>query len=298
MFDWKSEQKTFKIGNVEIGGRLGEIPTVMIGSIFYHGHKIVENEAQGVFDKDKALSLINRQDELSDITGNPSMVDVVCASPEALEKYLDFVSGATESPIMMDVPTAEMKITGLEYIKESGLIDRIVYNSLTPKHTELELKKIAEVRLKSAILLTMSFKDLTSKGRVTAAREILAAVGNLIEKPLIDTCVLDIPSLGFACRSILQLKDELGFPVGCGAHNAISTWRGLKTKMDKRAVEPCTASACVLAVAVGADFILYGPIETADYLFPAVAMTDASYGQIAIEQGYDLGKKHPRFKIA
>ncbi|MFH2044152.1 MAG: tetrahydromethanopterin S-methyltransferase subunit H, partial [Pseudomonadota bacterium] len=41
MLTFTQEQKTYTIGDVTIGGQPGENPTVLMGSIFYQGHRIV-----------------------------------------------------------------------------------------------------------------------------------------------------------------------------------------------------------------------------------------------------------------
>jgi tetrahydromethanopterin S-methyltransferase subunit H len=109
---------------------------------------------------------------------------------------------------------------------------------------------------------------------------------------------LDVPTLGVAFKTIFDVKNELGIPAGCGAHNAIATWRGLKTKMGPEAFEPCTAVADALPIAAGADFVLYGPVEAAPYVFPAAAMVNAAFGQLMIEEGKIPPSSHPIFKIA
>ncbi|MEM2070349.1 MAG: tetrahydromethanopterin S-methyltransferase subunit H, partial [Archaeoglobaceae archaeon] len=40
--------KTFEICEIKVGGNPGESKTLLIGSIFYKGHKIVEDEKKGV----------------------------------------------------------------------------------------------------------------------------------------------------------------------------------------------------------------------------------------------------------
>ena len=144
MFYTQNEQQVFEIGKVKVGRRLGENPTVLIGTLFYHGHKIVEDEEKGIFNRGKAEELINHQDELSEKTGNPCMIDVVCASREALPKYLDFVSSLTDAPILMDGVTSSNNIFGLKYAKECGLINRIVYNSLIPGYKKEEIEMMQE----------------------------------------------------------------------------------------------------------------------------------------------------------
>ena len=80
-------------------------------------------------------------------------------------------------------------------------------------------------------------------------------------------------------------------------HNAVAMWRGLQSKMGDHAEKPCIASSAAAAVTVGADFVLYGPIEDAKYVFPAVAMVDTALSQLAIEKGSTPSKDHPRFRI-
>jgi len=299
MWKFGKLQKTFSIGEVNVGGSPGEHPTVLVGTIFYHGHKIVSDEKKGDFDRKKAEELIRLQEDYSGKTGNPHVIDVVGSTPEAMERYIDFVAKVTDAPISMDGVASSVRIAGLEYVRQSGLADRIIYNSITPEFKEEELEKIKDAKVKSAFLLAFNTKDFTSAGRISAIESLLPQVAEAgIEMPLIDTCVLDIPSLGMACRALFELKDKYGLPVGCGAHNAVGSWRGLKQKMGEKAKEPCMAAASVMSVVVGADFVLYGPIGAASYMFPAVALVDAAYAQLAIEQGKMPDRTHPIFRIA
>jgi len=288
-----------EIAGIRLGGPVGKNPTVLIGTIFYHGHKIVRDPNEGVFDVGRAEELIAMQEELSDRTGNPCMVDVLASSPRAMVRFLDFVADRTDRPILIDGTTAKVRLAGLKHAAEVGLLDRIIYNSLSPGFAREEIESIREIGLRSAILLALNMREFSTAGRVKAVRELLdVALANGIEKPLIDTCVMDIPSLGMACKALLKLREEVEWPIGCSPHNAIDTWRGLKTKMGKDAVKPCMAGANVLAAAVGADFLLYGPIEAAKYIFPAVAMVDAALGFLLREEGIKIGKDHPLYKIA
>jgi tetrahydromethanopterin S-methyltransferase subunit H len=297
MLNFRAEQKVFEIGKVRIGGLPGLRATVLIGSIFYNGHKIVEEPIKGIFDKNKAEKLINLQEEYSDKTGNPCMIDVVASSSKAMQNYLNFVSSVTDIPILLDSVSYNIRVEGLKYAKEHG-IKNIVYNSIVPDYKQEELESIKDAKIDSAILLAFTTKDFTSKGRISAIRNLLPKVKEFgVTKPIIDACVIDIPSLGSACKALVAIKDEYGLPVGCGAHNAIGTWRGLVKKMGKHAVEPVMASASSSPVILGADFILYGPIESASYVFPSVAMIDACLAQLAIEQGRFPERNHPIFKI-
>lgn len=299
MWRFEKEQKQFEIGKVKIGGFPGERPTVLIGSIFYHKQKIVKDETKGEFDREKAEQLIKKQEEFSDKTGNPHMIDVVGSTAEAMRKFLDFVSSVTDIPILLDGVSAGVRIAGLDYVNECGLKNPIIYNSILPEYRKEEIDKIKEVGTKSAVLLAFTTKEFTSEGRIKAIRELLPVVyGAGMENLLVDTAVIDIPTLGMACRAIYELKKEFGLPLGAGAHNAIGTWRGLKTKMGPQATDPSMAVACAITVAAGADFVLYGPIEHADYMFPTIALVDAAYAQLAMERRKFPDKTHPIFKIA
>jgi tetrahydromethanopterin S-methyltransferase subunit H len=64
MFEFTQQQKVFNIDNVRVGGRPGENATVLIGSMFFRGHKIVSDTEKGIFDRQKAKDLLDREEEL------------------------------------------------------------------------------------------------------------------------------------------------------------------------------------------------------------------------------------------
>jgi tetrahydromethanopterin S-methyltransferase subunit H len=298
LWNFKAEQEIFQIGGISVGGVPGQRPVVLVGTLFYHGHKIVKDENAGTFDEAAAETLVKAQDEMSDKTGNPAMIDVVAASAPAMKKAIDFVIDHTKAPILIDSPSEQFRVIGLTYAKEQGILDRVVYNSINPSSKPDELRALHESGVTSAVLLAYNMKDFSTAGRTSAIRELVGKRHEFgIEKPLIDTCVLDLPTLGSALRAMYELKDELGFPVGCGAHNAVALWKGLKTKMGEQAVKPCLASVNATTAAVGADFILYGPIDDAKVVFPAVAMVDTAYSQLPIEKKIQIPRTHPRYRI-
>jgi tetrahydromethanopterin S-methyltransferase subunit H len=291
-------QEAWKIADVLVGGQPGVRPTVLIGTIFYHGHDVLIDEDRGKFDAVKATDLIRNQEAFAQRTGNPCMLDVAGATPEALERHLEFAAGATNSPLLLDGTTAEVRLAGLEFVKRSDLTDRVVYNSIQPEIGEEELRAIRDAGVTAAIILTYYMADFTAKGRVTAVRELLPklkAAG--VTRLLVDTCVLDLATLGPALSAIFDIKNEFGLPAGAGVHNAIATWSGLKNKMGHQAYGPCAGAAAAAAVAIGADFVLYGPIEDAPFVFPAVAMIDTAWSELVIEREQPVPKNHPRFRI-
>jgi len=299
MFNFSVQQKVFEIGGVKVGGNVGENPTAMIGSVFYKGDKNVKDEKAGAFDREKTEELISKVEELSDRTGLPAMLDVICTNAEATEKYLEFAADATRMPILIDAVSEDAAIKGMECVHKLGIIERTILNSINPKSSETLYQKIKEVGLESAIILTYSTRAIiSSKERVRLLDALIPKVEAAgIRKILVDTVVMDIATLGLACKAIRDVKDKFGYPAGCGAHNAIDSWRNLKKKRDKMLTLVCSSIANGLPIAVGADFVLYGPIKTAEYMFPAISLINAAYGQILMEEGKRLSPSHPRLKI-
>jgi tetrahydromethanopterin S-methyltransferase subunit H len=293
------EQKIFEIGGVKVGGVRGRDPTVLVGTIFYRKQKLVEDEKEGLFDRDRAEKLIRLQEEMSDATGNPCMLDIEGSTSKALERYIDYTAGITDSPLMIGGPTPEVREAGLRVVVEKGLADRVIYNSLMPGCSSAEIESIVEVGVDSAVLLAYNVSDLRPSGRLGALKGLLKETSGLgLGKPLLDTFVLDIPSLGIAFEALKDAKNELGYPVGCGPHNAIGLWKGLRRKMGLKSIRPVVAAVNAFAAAAGSDWILYGPIEAAREVFPSVAMVDAAYAFPSMQWGTRPGGSHPLYKIA
>jgi tetrahydromethanopterin S-methyltransferase subunit H len=151
MFIFSKEQQVFKIGKVTIGGQPGQNPPALIGSIFYKNHKIVEDDKTGIFDKDQAETLINIQDEWADKTGIPAILDVVGEYPEALIKYIEFITSLTDTPLLMDGATGNVRTPVCQHLKEVGLAgDQIIYNSIDYYSDDSELTAIKDAGLKTS----------------------------------------------------------------------------------------------------------------------------------------------------
>lgn len=298
LLQFQAEQQTIHVGGVAVGGQPGIRPTVLIGSIFYHGHHLQTDEDQGQFDRDAAERLIRLQEDFSERTGNPGMLDIVGATPSALQKHLEFAAEVTDMPLLLDGTTAEVRVAGLKYVADSGLADRVIYNSIQPEIDDVELRAIEDAGVTAAVLLTYTLMDFTAEGRFKCVEELLPRIRDAgVDRLMVDTCVLDLATMGSACGALYQIKDRLGLPAGGGMHNAVAMWKGLKTKMGREARQPCVAAACSAAVAIGADFILYGPIEDAPIVFPAVAMIDTAHSQLMMDEGKRPAANHPRFRV-
>jgi tetrahydromethanopterin S-methyltransferase subunit H len=281
-----------------IGGEPGLNPTVMVGSMFYKGDRTVEKRTEGLFKKEEAEGVLRKAEEMSDSTGLPSMVDLIAENAAAASRFLDFVYEATDMPIFLDI-VSEIGLTeSLQYASDHGMMDRIIVNSLNPHSGERLYDKIRETGCVSAVLLLHSSEYMLTSNKDALIEEMVPkAEAAGIRNMLMDTAVIDIPSLGLATEAIHRIKDRYGYPCGCGAHNAVASWKRLKKKYTRDAVTVAIGVVNALPVAAGADFVIYGPLKNAETIYPAVAMIDAAYSQQMIERRIRPSRDHPRFRI-
>jgi len=302
-FKFEEKQKVFDIAGIKVGGQLGEYPTVLIGSIFYDGHRIVKNAAKGEFDKNQARSLIKKHEELSDKTGNPFILDVVGATAEALIKYVDFVSATTNAPFLIDSSSAAVRIPVIKYVAEVGLRDRGIYNSIDHAVKPEEMSAIKDFSIKSSVVLAYNPENQWPEGRLEILGNDKAGLLKVakdagIENILIDTAVLDVPSIGLANKSIYLVKNRYGLPTGCSPANAVATWKRVKREYGPYGFQVCNVGACITTLMAGANFVLYGPVEYAEATFSACAMTDAIIAYNAKREGIKPKvPNHPLYKI-
>ncbi len=300
VFDYIATQKTYEIGGVKIGGLPGLNPTVLINSIFHLKDKLVLDAKKGEFDKAATEGILTMLAELSEKTGNPTMLDVVASAPDAMIRYLEFLVDATKFPLVIDgSDSPEVNSAGLKYAKDAGFMDRVILNSLTPDTKDDFYEIIQESTLNNVILLTFNAASMVSAiKRAKAAGELIKKATKIgIKQIMIDTGVLDIPSLGIACKTQDILKSKYGYPVGNGAHNAYSTWKGLEAKFGKQAKRPALVGTNLMSVSLGADFILTGPARHAPIIYPSVAMIDVALSGMYIEERKRPEKPHPRYLI-
>jgi len=296
---FEREQSIVKVGKVVLGGQPGELPTVLIGSIFYDRDPTVTDGSRGLFDKKRAEQLISRQEELSEKTKNPHMVDVVASTTGAMERYLDFVSGVTDAAILVDSSSRDVRLSGARHAAEVGLTDRVVYNSIEYHVNEGETTALREIGIKHAILLAYNPQNLWPSGRPAILHERLLSAAERagISSVLVDTAVLDVPSIGLAAEAVETVKRELGLPTGCAPLNAVLEWKKVKA-LGPKAKDACSASAAAVIQMSGGDFILYGPITKSEIVFPACAMVDSVIAYEARLHGIKpRSNEHPLYTI-
>ncbi|MDD2438598.1 MAG: tetrahydromethanopterin S-methyltransferase subunit H [Methanosarcinaceae archaeon] len=305
MFRFQKEQEIVNIAGVKVGGQPGELPTVLAGTIFYNKHEIVEDAAKGLFDKQKAEKVLNLQENASDETKNPQMVHIYGTTPESICRYIDFVAEVSDAPFLIDSSEGQVRAHAARYVSEIGLSDRAVYNSINMSISESELKALAESELDSSIILGFNAMDSSLQGRMAMLEEganlldrgllSIAEECGIVNK-LIDPSITPLgDGAGVALRMTLTAKAKWGHPTGSGIHNAPSAWSWLQKKKEKDPLlyKICDIGSTCLQQAAAGDFILYGPIENAPYIFPMAAMGDIMIAEAVRDLGIEPSTKHP-----
>ncbi len=303
MFRFEKEQKIINAGGIKLGGQPGEVPTALTATIFYIGHKIVTDKKEGKFDKARAETLINRMDELSDMTTNPFILDVVGTSVPAFQSYISFISEVTKAPIQIDAISPRLRMETIKWAHSVGLSDRLVNNSIYKGVKDEELQNLKDCGVKASIILCDNPTDDTVDGKLSVLPDILEMSDKAgIEGALIDTAM---PSwgigVGAGLRSIYVIKEMYGDrgAVGTGIGNVSDTLGWVKGNFSKDVKKATDAAQNAILPMIGCDWIMFGPIEFAEFVFPAVAVVDtyiltatAELGTRPLEEG-----QHPLFKL-
>ena len=299
MIKFTAEQKVYSIHGMEVGGQPGERPTLLIGSIFFSGHKIIKDSLKGIFDQDKAKNLLEKEAEASARTGNPRFIDVIGDTGPALINYIEFVARHSEAPILVDSFSQKARMEAIRHFSGSEVIPRLVYNSIAEDYTSEELACLNDCGIKSAIIMAFSTAAPRPKQRVQLLKNKLlpAAQQAGIENILVDPGVLDIPSISWTALTIQEIKETLGYPCGCAPSNALFTWEKLRDQ-GSPAFEAAAAATFTLTQCQGADFVHYGPIRNAPWVFSAVATADAMIAYAGRFRGINImNDNHPLYKI-
>jgi tetrahydromethanopterin S-methyltransferase subunit H len=303
MFRFEKEQKIINAGGIKVGGQPGEVPTALTGTIFYIGHKIVKDKKEGLFDKARAETLINRMEELSDMTTNPFILDVVGTSVQSFQSYISFISEVTKAPIQIDAISPRLRMETIKWANEVGLSERLINNSIYRGVKEKELQNLKDCGVKASIILCDNPTDDTVQGKLDVLPGILEMGDQAgLEGALIDTAM---PSWGYTIgaglRSIYVIKEKYGDrgAVGTGIGNVSDTLGWVKGNFSKDIKKATDAAQNAILPMIGCDWIMFGPIEFAEFVFPAVAVVDTYILTATAELGtrpYEEGK-HPLFKL-
>ena len=272
MFRFETEQKVFNIGNIKIGGQPGENPPLLIASMFHNKDRILIDR-KGNFDRQRAVELIRRQEELSASTGIPAMVAMVANTPEEAKIYIDFYVETTEMPFGIDMWVAEKRAKATEYVASPGLQDRFLYNSITPWDRDIkgQVQKLKDLGIRHVVIQAFEDQDQSPAERLKSLEAILSQGADSFDTIIVDTSVMNLPATSFSLIANRLIKERFGLPCGGAYSNGTHMWKEAKEIWGLEGFKAMDAVAQGMSSILWSDFNFYGPIVTAPRIFPAVA---------------------------
>lgn len=306
---WENNEssKNFQIGKVCVGGCKSEIPTVLIGSIFYMRHKIVKDDSEGVIDEKEAERLIHHCQELSSRFGLGFMLDVIGTTQKSLVSYIQFIKKVSDIPVLINSTTPEVRIGALRELADKAMLESVVYNSINAFGTDEEMDALASLPIEASVVQAYSLKSkkpdgplkaLVGDGKQTGLMEKVQRSG--IKNIMVDIPALDLSSIGLVSYSAKLIKEALGVPVGTAPANATYTsqWMRDRSKVSLDLFRMLNATTSAYLVANDCNFLFFGPVENADMVFPACALVDAMNVYGARHLGVSpLTESHPIYSV-
>jgi tetrahydromethanopterin S-methyltransferase subunit H len=295
LFKFTNKQTTFRIGNVEFGGQPGMRRTVMIGSLFYPRHSVVVDRLEGKVKPGAVERLVDDVLAAAEETACPTALMVFAETPRCMERHLETVAGIFAGPLFIDSPSPEVRIAGINKAKDMGISDRVIYNTINAGVTEEELRSLKENGIRSSVLLAFNPGDTQAKGKIYLLENgggilpegmIEMARRSGVDQPLLDMAVMaSEQGAGSALRGIMIAKAKWGLPCGCAMHNAVESHPPLSKLQgdDRKIFRYVDVASAVLPIMAGADFVMYGPIESSRRVFHAAAFADQMMEQAASE---------------
>ena len=291
MFRFQKDQSSFEVSGTMFGGHPGRRSSVMIGSVFYPSHSVVVDRKAGKVDMEKLQEMVSRAEntarELEQGHGFMAHLD----HEKAVHGLLSSLSDISAGPILIDSPDISVKLQALKEAESMGISSRVIYNSLHGGSPPEEWRALQEHGVDSAVINALDPGDLTVKGRIylldnggTSLRKGLIDISKEhgIKRPIIDLAATTFDqSAGSALRALTVAKAKWGLPAGMALHNTVETWPPfIETDDDGKNLFPYVDTAAVtVAMMTGADWVMYGALESSQRVLHAAAFTSGVMAQ-------------------
>jgi tetrahydromethanopterin S-methyltransferase subunit H len=302
MFSFEKAQTVAEFGGVKFGGQPGENPPLLVGSMFQKGDKLLDSRKAGAFDRAKATEYVKTMERLSAETGIPAMVALVANTADEMKAYVDFWTSVTDMPFALDLWVLGPRLESVEYVSSLGLIDRLLYEAVTPwsEDPEGEVDALADLGVKNILLAAFDDQDQTAQGRLSALRALLARVERLkASNVLVDTSVMNLPAMPFALWANQLVKQHTGLPAGLSAANGVYMWKNARELWGREGFVGIDAGVHAVATVLWSDFIFFGPMSGMERIFPAVAAASTLTAMLAYQETKALpdDPDHPLYRF-
>jgi tetrahydromethanopterin S-methyltransferase subunit H len=299
LFVFKKLQQAYDFSGITIGGQPGENPTVLIGGLFFKGQPVVLDTREGNFDKRLTREWIDTAASMVEKTGHPLMIQVYGRTPTAMENHLNWVAENFQGPILFESTNAAARQRAIEYCDESGLHERVIYNSINLSMKETEKEVLRNSSLSMAVVLGWSPRATSLPERMKTIKEMLEFSESLgIKKILIDPATMPVGAgFGLEYRTTIAVKSELGLPTCLAPHNASSAWHFIKQPiLDIESIHTSALVASIIASQLFAtDAIMYGSMIRTKEVFSSVSLISNAMATAIAEANSVIGLDRPLF---
>lgn len=284
--------KPVKIGppgnQVRVGGKHTDKETTapLILSMFHPHDKTLINPEEGEFDEDMAMRRVSVARELSERYNVPLMVAL---APEyVMTPYLEWLAEVWPGVIVLD-GYFKAKSEGLQYARETGLIERVVYNSVSRSTTDQEWRLLRENQPPS-VVMQLSGYDAASRYKSIHhpidGKPLIDHVHELgIENVLIDLATTGLASMADIIETYFMIKKTLPYPAGSVPANIREFERVAGTLgVEEMNRDTVLTASNALAYFFG-DFTYAGPIAWAKLFFETAALMEEVKGSIQFDFG-------------
>ncbi len=255
---------------------------------------------------------------------------------ESYFSWFDSIDNKTA--FLMDSSAPAALAHACKYVTEVGLADRAIYNSINGSITPENMQALKESDVDAAIVLAFNPGDPSVRGReqvlaeggVAGQEKSMMGIAEEcgITRPILDTAATPLGlGSGGSFREILACKAIHGLPTGGAYHNMTVSWTWLKRWRKNVLAEQYKGKdllleqmahhhfggfegirqaawsspdiGCnIMAATLGADLIMYGPIENCEGASTAIAFSDIVLAEAAKEFGLQpQTENHPLFKL-
>jgi len=305
MFRLSSPQKICRIAGIEVGGQTGERPPLLIANMFQTGDKLFTKRQDFQFDRAKAKGRLRDLEAVSDVTGIPTMVGMVAPKGyEEMQVYTEFFLENSRLPFAVDTWTEKARLETARFIADHGLQDRFLYNSITAWDKDIagQVQRLKDFGIRHVVVQAFDLQgDKRPSGRVKALDVLLPIVEQgQFESILIDTSVMNLPTIGFTLAANRLVKEKFGWPSGCAPANGSYMWlKGCQETwgedIGRDVFRGADAGLHALSTILWTDWMVYGPMTGTHRIFGAVAAAMAVLATLVQEEGATLPahESHP-----
>jgi len=274
------EKDYIRYQNIKVGFGSFKLPPVLIGTMFYQGQRLIDNNDITRFDKDKALKRIENHLQLSNQYKIPALIEISADTPDAMISYLEFYLDNFKPPFVLG-GTLDARISGVAYLYERGYkSDDFIYNAISNLKNQKEIELFKEYEIQTAIILVLAAPNMTSTQRFSyitdktqpnnvSLFEGLKELG--VRYIWIDGGVVNLESLVHILETQKMISTALKIPVGTAPN--LFLFKYSSPRLNLKFHTRYRRSSIMFIASWYSNFIFYGPIEDATECFASTAQS-------------------------